>query len=124
MVAHHMPPMRFSKTPARELAHRYPSGGPNASGQAGASAGGSKPKDTPRILVCVNCKKKYNPDTVQFGSCRIHKDKYGRVYPDQVPMDHWRNSAAEDQGKDVWLCCGNKDKNHPGCVEWVHCQKR
>ncbi|RYP31506.1 hypothetical protein DL767_005729 [Monosporascus sp. MG133] len=139
-----MPPVRLNKTPARQLAYPYPSVGPNASGKAttnrpkmkhqstsipgcshaqGSSAGGSKPKETPKMLVCVNCKKKYNPDTVQFGSCRIHKDKYGRAYPDQVSMDHWRNSVTDDQGKDMWLCCGNEDKNHPGCMEWVHCQK-
>ncbi|RYP79538.1 hypothetical protein DL770_006615 [Monosporascus sp. CRB-9-2] len=139
-----MPPVRVNKTPARQLAYPYPSVGPNASGKAatnqpkmkyqstskpgcsraqGSSAGGSKPKETPKMLVCVNCEKKYNPDTVQFGSCRMHKDKYGRAYPDQAPMDHWRNSAGEDQGKDMWLCCGNEDKNHPGCMEWVHCQK-
>ncbi|RYP86631.1 hypothetical protein DL769_000699 [Monosporascus sp. CRB-8-3] len=139
-----MPPVKVKKTPARELAYPYPSMGLNSSGKAatkqpqktqqstskpgsshgqGSSAGESKPKEAPKMLVCVNCKKKYNPDTVQFGSCRMHKDKYGRAYPDQVPMDHWRNSAGDDQGKDMWLCCGNEDKNHPGCMEWVHCQK-
>ncbi|RYP47396.1 hypothetical protein DL768_006564 [Monosporascus sp. mg162] len=139
-----MPPVRLNKPPARQLAYPYPIVGLNASREAatkqpkmkqqstskpgcshaqGSSAGGSKPEDTPKMLICVNCKKTYNPDTVQFGSCRIHKDKYGRAYPDQVPMDHWRNHAVDDQGKDMWLCCGNEDKNHPGCMEWVHCQK-
>ncbi|RYP61294.1 hypothetical protein DL771_010171 [Monosporascus sp. 5C6A] len=128
----------------RQLAYPYPIVGQNASGKAAtkqpkmkqqstlqsassssqsSSAGQPNAKENPKMLVCVNCKKMYNPETVQFGSCRMHKGKYGRAYPDQVTMDHWRNSTGDDQGKDMWLCCGNEDKNHPGCMEWVHCQK-
>ncbi|RYO87925.1 hypothetical protein DL766_006343 [Monosporascus sp. MC13-8B] len=139
-----MPTVRLNRPQARQLAYHYPIMGQNASGktatkqpqkkqQSNSQSGPSnsqdssaeqpKAKENPKMLVCVNCKKKYNPDTVRFGSCRMHKDKYGRAYPDKPPMDHSRNSAGDDQGKEMWLCCGNKDRNHPGCVEWVRCQK-
>lgn len=78
-----------------------------------------------KTLVCVNCGEEYDPDTVEFGSCRKHRGLYLKVHRSKASLDRWYNSPgnAAEEVKWMWLCCGKSDREHPGCQLWAHCQE-
>ena len=70
----------------------------------------AKSKDKPTLKVCKNCKKIYDPKLNTDTSCVYHPGHYsGRL--------NRINDVDTSDLEYFHSCCGEYDKDHPGCVQ-------